>query len=70
MLVAFGTVAAIFALSPSWVFWAISLAGSVVALLIAIPARFYNRFLVGAMVEIPTTFVSMLLPYRQYSKAI
>lgn len=61
LLVAFGTVAAIFALSPSWVFWAISLAGSVIALLIAIPARFYNRFLVGAMVEIPTTFVSMLL---------
>ncbi len=39
------------------------------SLLIAIPARWYNRHLLGAFIQIPTAFISMLSAYKQISKA-
>ena len=39
------------------------------ALLIAIPAKWYNRHLFDAFMQIPTAFISMISAYKQISKA-
>lgn len=56
-----GIFSAIFSLSPSWIYWGVSLIGVLVALLISIPRRLYSWQMVKALVELPITFVNMLL---------
>jgi cellulose synthase/poly-beta-1,6-N-acetylglucosamine synthase-like glycosyltransferase len=57
----FGVLSATLALTPSWVYWSASLLATVVSLLLAIPRRLYNRQLLHACANIPSSFLSMAL---------
>lgn len=57
----FGILALIGGLEPTWVHWAISLLVAVVALLVSIPRKLYNKQLLLACTQIPATFINMAL---------
>lgn len=48
-------------IGPGWHLWFVATAFCYVGIIIAIPTAFYNKKLLGAVLKIPTIFVTMLL---------